>query len=212
MNTTDLTGLDKKPLIIGLTGGIGCGKSTVEACFRKLGIPVIDADTITKTISEPGGLAYPQLKHLLSDDFFLESGLIDRKHLRQIAFDHPDLLSKMEIIIHPLVYQQLSEFYSTQDRDCDYIIASIPLLLETKMQDSVDRILVIDCTQQQQIDRVMARDNLTSESIDRIINKQINREERLLATDDVLDNTGDLQNLYQQVEKLHQLYTELASK
>ena len=196
-------------LKIGLTGGIGCGKTTVANCFADLGVPLIDADEIAHDIVEPGKPALGLLEAHFGKQIIV-SGSLDRAALREIVFSDPEQKKHLESILHPLVYQEIQ-------RQLDkllgsYVIISIPLLLETKMQSFVDRILVIDCPFEQQINRVKNRDRLSVQRIQSIISTQVSREQRLSAADDIIDNSSSTpQQLAEQVKKLHNSYLLLSS-
>ncbi len=196
-------------LIVGLTGGIGSGKSTVARLFAKKNVPVIDADDITHALMQPGGDAYTQLKEWLGDEYFDQEGALMRHKLRELAFSRPEVLEKLEQLLHPLVEKKISADLQTLAREKhDYAIVVIPLLIESGMQSLVDRILVIDCPESMQLQRVMTRDNSSSETTKKILKKQIDREARLKHADDVIDNSGTLEELKTQVDKLDRFYRQ----
>ncbi len=193
---------------IGLTGGIGCGKSVVSDLFKQHTTPVIDADEIARALVAPGEKALSQIQasfgaHMLNDD-----GSLNRNQLRDCVFQNTEKKHLLESILHPLVYaeinQQLSQITSP------YAIISIPLLIETKMQSLVDHILVIDCPMEMQVNRVKLRDNLSDAQIVAIINSQVSRSERLTEADSIIDNTQDMPYLSRQVNTLHQLFIKQA--
>lgn len=196
-------------LTVGLTGGIGSGKSTVEKLFQAHGITVVDADEIAHRLVDPG---QPALQ-LISDQFgqrvLTNHGHLDRNALREIIYSDPEAKKKLESILHPMVYDRIR-------RDLDrstsaYGIASVPLLIETGHQHEVDRILVIDCSVETQIQRILQRDPLDPEQIQRIIAAQCSREDRLKWATDVITNESDLSDLKKQVDQLHQQFVSLAS-
>ncbi len=199
-------------LKIGLTGGIGCGKSTVEQLFSELGAPLIDADKIAYEVSLPVGPAYPELQKMLPPDYFLPGGELDRTKLRQDAFSEPDLLNKLEHIIHPLVAKEITDFCKQQKSKTPYVVISIPLLIESDMQHMIDRILVVDCTPEQQMERVVKRDRDNRQTIQAIINRQIDRETRLDLADDIIDNSEGIANTERQVHKLDIFYRGLGQR
>ncbi len=194
------------PLKIGLTGGIGSGKTTVCQLFADYSIPIIDADIIARQLVEPGQPALDKIikqfgPEILSDD------ALDRKKLGRIIFADPDKKKQLESILHPAIHQQLKQQAALQQSP--YCILAIPLLLETSMENLVDRILVIDCPVELQRERVKQRDGLDDEQIDRIISSQISREERLHHADDIIDNSKSSIELAEQVKNLHNLYLSL---
>lgn len=195
-------------LKIGLTGGIGCGKTTVANIFAQYHIPVIDADQVSHHLVSVGQPALKLIEQTFGSVSLNADGSLNRHYIRDLVFDNIGQKQKLEDIIHPLVFQmiekQLAEFVAP------YCIICIPLLFETRSINVVDRILVIDCPVEVQIDRVSKRDNLSVERIQSIIATQISREFRLTHANDVIDNSNTDDQLAQQVEKLHNLYISLS--
>lgn len=195
--------------IIGLTGGIGCGKSTVSQLFEEFNVPVVDADIIAHSIVQTGQPALAQLKNNFGKDVLLPSGALNRAYLRELVFNNPAKKEALENILHPIIYktmhQQLEQF------DSPYGILSIPLLFETKHEHNVDRVLVIDCLEKTQQSRVKARDQLNDTMIKSIMASQCSRQFRLLHADDVINNDNALDNLKYDVKKLHHLYLEMST-
>ncbi|MEI7869658.1 MAG: dephospho-CoA kinase [Candidatus Methylumidiphilus sp.] len=196
-------------LKIGLTGGVGCGKSTVAGLFAGKGVPVFDADQIARELVEPGQVAFAAIVAEFGEDI-LEHGRINRAKLRDRVFANPLERQTLEAIIHPLVYQALVD--RVECLDGPYCIFAIPLLVETGRLDFVDRILVVDCHPDQQYERVRQRDGLDEAAIGRIIQAQAKRGERLAVANDVIENTGLIKQLRVQVEKLHEAYLTLAPR
>jgi dephospho-CoA kinase len=191
-------------LKIGLTGGIGSGKSTVSELFKKFGIPVIDADIIARDIVQFGQPALTQLEQAFGEDILQSDRTLNRAKLRSMVFSDPQLKSTLEQILHPLIKAEiLSQCNKLQ---APYCVISIPLLLESNMTDMIDRILVVDCPLNMQISRVRQRDQLDDNLINRIIASQVSRETRLAKADDVIDNSKNANQLAEQVKKLHNLY------
>jgi len=196
------------PLKIGLTGGIGSGKSTVTELFQSLSVPVIDADIIAHQLVEPGQAALKIISQTF-DDVLQADGSLNRAKLRSVVFADPDKKKQLEAILHPLVFQRMDE--QARQLDAPYCILSIPLLLETHSNHRVDRILVIDCSTELQHQRVKQRDNLGTEQIEQIIASQISREQRLKQADDIIDNSKSVTELAEQVKNLHNLYLSLVN-
>lgn len=196
-------------LKVGLTGGIGCGKSTVCALFADLGIPIIDADIVARQLVEPGQAALQKIVENFGDSLLLEDGRLNRSALRQRIFGSPVEKQQLESILHPLIY---AEIEAQIDRlESDYCVLAIPLLLETQHKYQVDRILVVDCSTDRQIQRVITRDNVDENQVAAIIASQASRQQRLAAADDVIDNSGAVQQLAEQVKTLHNSYLLLAT-
>jgi dephospho-CoA kinase len=198
-------------LSIALTGGIGSGKTTVTELFSQLGIPVIDADTISRELLS-GSIHYRpnqallQVKDLFGTHFFNSDGRLKRAELRQAVFSSINNKQQLEAILHPLVYQEIYHLIDKiKIQSPPYIIISIPLLLETKQQHRFDKVLVIDSNAEQQLARALRRDNSKVEVIQAIIDSQVNRETRLKAADYILNNSGSIDGLQNQVAHIHQL-------
>ncbi len=189
-------------LKIGLTGGIGCGKTTVSDLFANLGVPVIDADIIARRLLLPGQETLIHIKARFPEVF--NSDLLDKDKLRALVFSQPEEKAALEQIIHPRVFIAIDKEIS--ELEAPYCILSVPLLLESNMAHKVDRVLVIDCPVEQQKKRVMKRDGHSESLISSIIATQINREQRLLKADDIIDNSNSRSELAEQVKNLHNLY------
>lgn len=191
-------------LRVGLTGGIGSGKSTVKQYFDELGAPAIDADDISHKITKPGQAAFDEVVALFGAESLDETGNLDRRRLRALIFSEPALKKKLEAIIHPRVRAEIQEF--TEQIDYPYCIICIPLLLETGAQTTVDRVLVVDAPEELQVARVGLRDNAREEQTRSIIKSQVGRSQRLRAADDIIVNNGSISALRTQVESLHEKY------
>ena len=196
-------------LKIGLTGGIGCGKSTVTALFKHRNVPVLDADDIARQVVAVGQPALKLIQQTFGTDSLNADGSLNRDFIRELVFTYPKQKKKLEAIIHPLVYQTIQADLALLT--APYCILSIPLLFEVNRADFVDRVLVIDCPVATQIERVQKRDNLSPERVQSIIDSQVSRAFRLAHAEDVIDNTQSNAELAQQVEKLHNLYLSLSS-
>ncbi len=196
-------------LKVGLTGGIGCGKSTVAKIFADFNIPVLDADEIAHRLVEKGQPALDQIQQEFGPAILNPDGSLNRPYLREIVFSDLKRKQKLESILHPLVYKTLQA--ELEQLNSPYCIISIPLLFETNMTGFVDRILVIDCPVEAQIERVKSRDNLTIERIQSIIDNQVSRAYRKAKAEDLIDNSTTDYRLAEQVKKLHNLYLSLSA-
>jgi dephospho-CoA kinase len=196
-------------LKIGLTGGIGCGKTTVSQLFMAYNIPVIDADEIAHQLVEPEQPALEGIKKAFGTDFVTVEGALDRKKMRDCIFSDNHAKQQLEAILHPLVYSTIQS--KLTQLNTPYCVICVPLLFETKMEAIADRILVVDCPVAQQIERVRKRENMPDEKIQAIIDSQIARDIRLSKADDVINNAETENNLAQQVEKLHHFYISLST-
>lgn len=192
---------------VGLTGGIGSGKSTVSSIFSRLGVPVIDADQVARSVVEPGTDALAKLLAHFGEKI-LANGQLDRRRLREIIFSDEKAKQWVEALLHPLIK---AEMLSRADaHDYPYVILEIPLLFEAGYQGLVNRVLVIDAPAVLQIDRVMSRDQVPAVQVESVIRSQIPAEARLKQADDIIENTADLDRLQRQVESLHWNYLEKA--
>ncbi len=195
-------------LIIGLTGGIGSGKSAAADLFSAHGITVVDADIAAREVVEPGTGCLDAITKHFGADILLPNGELNRRALREIIFNDPQAKAWLEALLHPaireLIIQQLNEAPSP------YVLLVSPLLLETDQHQLTSRIVVIDCDESEQIQRAAARDNSDAERIKAIMATQLTRSQRLAKADDILHNHGSLEDLAQQVDALHQQYLQLA--
>lgn len=196
-------------LTIGLTGGIGCGKTTVTDLFKKRHVPVIDADVISHALVQPNQPALVELERAFGHSILLPDHSLNRAYLRELVFNDPSKKKKLETIMHPLVYKTM--YQELEKVDAPYGILSIPLLLETHHHNKVDRVLVIDCPEKTQIERVKARDQLSDSMINSIMASQCSRTERLNLADDILDNNSSLEDLELNVQKLHNAYLKMST-
>jgi len=200
-------------LIIGLTGGIGSGKTTVSQYFENLGIPVIDADQLTRELVAPGQPALKEIAEQLGADLLTTDGKLDRPRLRERIFTHPEQRQILEAILHPLAREAaLQQLIALRKSVCPptYVILSAPLLIESGWTDLVDRVLVVDTSPAQQRQRASQRDGLSTAQINTVIHSQTDRDTRLAVADDIIHNNTDLPALQSQVTSLHQQYQQLA--
>jgi dephospho-CoA kinase len=203
-------GADHRPLIIGLTGGIGSGKSTVAGIFQQLGVPVIDADVIAHAMVAPGQPALKEIIEAFGPASVDASGVLERNRLRKLVFSDPAQRHRLEAILHPKIRREIITL--TTNTQAPYCIVVIPLLLETDQQDLVDRILVIDAGEDRQIARVTLRNGLPRSEIAAIIAAQASRDSRLAVADEVINNDGSLDELADQVRSHHEKYLKIALK
>ncbi|HIU84940.1 MAG TPA: dephospho-CoA kinase [Candidatus Aphodousia gallistercoris] len=198
--------------IVGLTGGIGSGKTQASNVFASLGVPVIDTDLISHALTAPRGLAIEAIRAAFGDEVISASGEMDRKKMRQLVFADPAARQKLEGILHPLIARVALASIS-QHADAPYVVLVVPLLAESPAWISrCDRILVIDCEVQTQIERIMKRSNLTREEAVSIISQQASREARKAIANEVIVNESSIEHLTQQVTRLHDYYLRLASQ
>lgn len=198
----------QSPWILGLTGGIGSGKSAVAAHFAALGVPVIDDDHIARQLVEPGQPALTRIAEHFGQDILQADGGLDRGALRERIFANPQERRWLESLLHPLVREE--SLKRLAQANYPYAILMSPLLLETGQSRQVRRVLVVDAPQALQIQRITARDGIDSDQAQAIIKAQLPRDERLRQADDVLLNDQDLASLKKEVERLHHLYLGLS--
>lgn len=196
-------------LVVGLTGGIGCGKSTVTRFFQEWSVPVIDADDIAHAIVQPGQPTLAAIVDTFGPGVLTANGSLDRANLRQLIFHNPTAKATLEKIMHPPIFKSMHHALTLESSP--YGILSIPLLFETGHHVNVERILVIDCPEPLQIERVKQRDNLSRSTIDAIMKSQCSREFRLQHTDDFISNDGSLDHLKEDVERLHRHYSRMST-
>jgi dephospho-CoA kinase len=196
-------------LKIGLTGGIGCGKSTVAGLFSQFNVPVIDADDIAHQLVAVGQPSLTLIEQTFGEQCLNADGSLNRNIIRELVFNDSLQKQKLEAIVHPLVYQTIETHIALLN--VPYCLLSIPLLFETNKADFVNRILVVDCSVETQIERVVQRDHLAIERVQSIIDTQVARAFRITNADDVIDNDKNTTDLAQQVEKLHNLYLSLST-
>jgi dephospho-CoA kinase len=197
-------------LVIALTGGIGCGKSTVSHQLEALGVPVIDADLLAQRVVEPGSPALNEILETFGHHLSDTNGRLDRAALRKIVFQHPEQRKRLEAILHPRIREAMKTWIAQQS--APYVVLVIPLLFETDQADMADRVLVVDCEESIQIHRASARDGQSREQIQQILDAQVDRNTRLSGADDVIENNGNLARLREAVELVHRNYLALASK
>jgi dephospho-CoA kinase len=192
---------------IGLTGGIGSGKTTVADFFAKLGVGIIDTDLISHTLTAPNGVAIEPIRASFGAEFILPSGALDRSTMRELVFQNTGARAQLEAILHPLI-RQACELEATKYQS-PYIIFVVPLLVESgTWVQRVNQVLVVDCPETLQIERIIRRNGLTIEQINRIMTAQASRSERNKHANDIIDSSVSLTDLQAQVLVLHQKYLE----
>jgi len=195
--------------VVGLTGGIGSGKSAAAECFARRHVTVVDTDEIAHSLTRPDGAAMPTIIATFGKQFVTPEGALDRAAMRDRVFADATARRQLEHILHPMIRAE-SEL-QCQEAGSDYVILAVPLLIESgSYSDRCQRICVVDCAPETQIARVRIRSNLNEAQIRAIMTAQASRAERIAAADDVIDNNGDLAALDRQVGQLDRLYRELA--
>jgi dephospho-CoA kinase len=193
------------PFCVGVTGGIGCGKSLATDMFAALGAGVVDTDVISRELTRSGGSAMPAIERAFGPAYVMCDGSLDRARMRALVFADPAAKQKLEAILHPRIRDASRQRIA--DAREPYLLIVVPLLLETgAYRDLVDRVLVVDCTEEQQIERTVERSGLAADEVRRIMRAQMTRAERLKHADDVLPNDGTIEALKTTVAALHQKY------
>ncbi|MDB5775887.1 MAG: dephospho-CoA kinase [Herbaspirillum sp.] len=207
-----MTDATATPLAIGLTGGIGSGKTTVADLFAARGAAIVDTDLIAHRLSAPDGIAIDALRQTFGERFITAQGALDRDRMRELVFADSGARKRLEAILHPLIRSETERIASLSKGP--YLMFVVPLLVESaRWKQRTDRILVVDCSIDTQISRVMRRNQLSVEQVKAIIAAQSSREERLQAADDVIENDDDdSAALAPQVDRLHALYCRLAGR
>lgn len=196
-------------LRVGLTGGIGSGKSTIASLFTMRGVPVIDTDEIARGLTEPGQESFDEIVRAFDGSILDENHRIDRNKLRERVFDNADERRRLETILHPRIRAIVREKLATLE--APYGIVVVPLLIESGFTDLVDRILVVDALENVQIQRTTTRSGYSEPEIRKIMSAQASRAQRLQQANDVIENNGDRKQLEGEVERKHQWYLSLAA-
>ena len=195
--------------MVGLTGGIGSGKSAAAECFAQLGAAVVDTDAISHALTGPGGAAIAAIRQAFGDHMITSQGALDRAAMREQVFADTASRARLEAILHPMIRSEARRQCAAAN--APYVVLMVPLLVETgAYRDTVNRIAVVDCPEDLQIARVCQRSGLTERQVRTIMDAQVPRAVRLASADDVIDNCGDLAQLHQVIAALHQKYLELA--
>ena len=195
-------------LVVGLTGGIGSGKSAAAGAFAEHGASVVDTDAIARELTEKEGGAITEIERIFGKDF-IRDGAMDRKKMRDHVFADPAAKRALESLLHPMIREESARRIAAAGGP--YVIHVVPLLIESPdYRSRVDRVLVVDCPEETQLARVRARSGLSEEEVRAIMRSQVSRAERLAAADDVIDNRGSRDALRKQVAALHKKYLQFA--
>lgn len=194
---------------VGLTGGIGCGKSTVADLFAALGATIVDTDVIAHALTAPQGAAMPAIVAEFGPDFAQPDGALDRARMRTLVFSDASARARLEAILHPRI--RAATEAAGQAATGAYVIYVVPLLIESgSWRERVTRVLAIDCSEDTQVARVMQRSQLSADEVRAIMATQVTRARRLAEADDVVDNDSGLDTLRAQVQALHERYLALS--
>ena len=198
-------------LVVGLTGGIGCGKSAVSSQLESYGRPIVDADIVAREVVEPGEPALKAISAHFGSHILNASGALDRAQLRQVVFQEPKQRQWLESLLHPIIRQRILDKIDKARETAPYVVLASPLLLETDQHLLVDYTVVVDLPESLQISRTCSRDNNDEAQVKRIIAAQMPRSDRLAKADHVIDNSGDLNSLKHQVQQLDKHLLALAN-
>jgi dephospho-CoA kinase len=200
--------MNQPPFAIGLTGGIGSGKSTVADMFAARGASIVDTDLIAHSMTAPDGPAMPAILQEFGAEFADASGAMDRARMRALVFSDAGAKARLEAILHPRIRD--AALAAGAAATGSYVIYAVPLLIESgTWRARVTRLLAVDCDEQVQIARVMARNNLPEQQVRAIMAAQVSRQQRLAAADDVIVNNAGIEDLEAQVSRLHALYLQI---
>ena len=188
-------------MVVGITGGIGCGKSSVTDLLKKLNVDIVDADIIARKIVKPGKFALKKIVEYFGTDILLPDGSLDRAQLRVIIFSEKEKKDWLEELLHPLIKDEIRA--QIKLANSKYVVLSSAILLETRQKDLVDIVVVVDIPETLQIERTALRDGNSSELLKKIIDSQLKRDERLSRADIVIDNSGSLDKLKLKLKELH---------
>jgi len=205
-------------LVVGVTGGIGSGKSTVASLFHTIHkVPLVDADAISRALTAPNGIALAAIRTAFGADFFHADGTLRRDKLRDVIFHDAAQRKNLESILHPLIRKKIRA--EIREQNAPYVIAMIPLLIKStcsenpdnhRYDDVINRILVVDCSEETQRRRVMQRNGFSPDAVSAIMAQQSSRQTRLQRADDVIENEGLVEDLIPPINTLHQTYLQLA--
>jgi len=197
-----------KKLVVGLTGGIGSGKSAATKLFSDAGIDIIDADEVARDVVAPGSEGLQKITSHFGADILNLDGTLNRTALRERVFNNEQEKNWLNSLLHPLIRQSMMQ--QINDSTSPYCILSVPLLVEGKLHEICDKVVVVDCPESMQLTRAMQRDGSSQQIIENIMASQATRKERLSVADDIIDNSGSFEFLEQQVKALHQKYLTIS--
>ena len=201
--------MTRRVFTVVLTGGIASGKTAVSDGFRHLGVPVIDTDVIARQLVEPGQPALALIADIFGPEILDSTGGLDRKKMREAIFSDHEKKAQLEQVLHPLIGEEVVK--RLEQLSAPYCILVVPLYAESGSYRWVDRVLLVDVSEEQQIRRVMRRDDISQEQAEAILDAQASRAERAALADDVIDNSGTLDELEGKIESLHKKYSSLGS-
>lgn len=201
--------MTRRVFTVVLTGGIASGKTAVSDGFRRLGVPVIDTDVIARQLVEPGQPALARIAEIFGPGILDSTGELDRKKMREAIFSDHEKKAQLEQVLHPLIGEEVLK--RLEQLSAPYCILVVPLYAESGSYRWVDRVLLVDVSEEQQIRRVMLRDDISKEQAEAILDAQASRAERAALADDVIDNSGTLDELEDSIETLHKKYSSLGS-
>lgn len=195
--------------VVGVTGGIGAGKSTVASLFARRGAGLVDTDAIARQMTAPGGAAIQAIREKFGETFIADDGSLDRTAMRNHVFNHPPARKQLETIMHGRIREAV---YAALDAATQpYVLLVVPLLIEVgSYRPILARVLVVDCAEEVQVDRASRRPDMTEDAVRAIMAAQTDRKTRLRVADDVIDNNGDLAHLEMEVVRLDEQYRKLA--
>jgi dephospho-CoA kinase len=196
-------------LRVGLTGGVGSGKSTVCGLFADFGVPIVDADLIARQLVDPGSDGLAAIVNIFGAEILTGDGSLNRAEMRKLVFADAQKRHELDAIMHPRIYAAIE--IAVSQLQADYCVIAIPLLVETRKTQMVDRVLVVDCPESMQLQRISTRDRIDEQEAAAMIASQVGRQQRLDAADDVIDNSNRLSQLAEQVKSLHNSYFLLAT-
>lgn len=196
--------------VVGISGGIGSGKTTVTDLFEQYAVVVVDADVIAREVVEPGTPALKEIIVKFGQSVLDGSGRLDRARLRTLVFNNNEVKNWLNQLLHPAIRKQM--LLQTQQAKSTYCLLSVPLLVEGKLHEKVDRVLIVDVNEQTQLQRTLLRDKTNEQQIRAIMSAQATRQQRLDVANDIIDNNGNADELTKQVAQLHQRYMQLAQQ
>ncbi|QSP94501.1 dephospho-CoA kinase [Marinobacter salinisoli] len=190
-------------VVVGLTGGIGSGKSTVAKLFGELGVHWVDADDVARQVVEPGAPALEEIANHFGPDILTEAGALNRAKLRSVVFEAPEQRKWLESLLHPIIREELTRQLAPESYPNPYVLLVSPLLFETDQHELVAQSIVVDVPVDTQVERTMQRDTNSREQVERIIAAQMPREQRLARADAIIDNSRPFKDVERQVRDLH---------